>query len=597
MHRWFALIVAAATLAGCGGRFALSTSAQACFDDEAPSVGRRGIDETYGFLRRERDRSRREASTVLGAQIFEALPSLILDASDLSSEPSCAPELVDQIDDLLDRKPVELSRRLVAQIRAAGRVHDTTDVMDRKAAFLMAVIRLTDRELTDYRLAPDEHGPAPAKSFVRYLALGYLAHSGMAANVASVTPFLRERLHTSRDDRELLLLAVHVPTMLSPAMVTEWTDRAPARLAGPPDPIALEALLLQLRAIGLAARGVQAKTLLRGIVDARGAFPIASGRPGADRDLVRVAAAALHDLDGPVPGGRPSEPTPVRARFDPRRDWLDGEPANGTVSPAATTRRLADLDGELARMTSSESRCAVLARLAAAVPRAEADTRFEQLGAAVFAGARLRFTGESLCRISAALAVEGVTIERRARFMIRLLALTDTGPYDSAADGGGVSVLPDSGHVAMLVARHLARHPEWVDQSAELRTVVVAAARQPLGASANADEMLGVLQPVFEHVLAGAERSDAIAIATAWIATIRETVTRKDVHYIYGIEAAEARMFALAELAPTLGLAAEAGALFAEIAASPMPSSGHKYMHPGVVRTAQIARVALASRP
>jgi hypothetical protein len=379
--------------------------------------------------------------------------------------------------------------------------------------------------------------------------------------------------------------------------VIDWMDRAPARLVGPPDPIALEALLLQLRAIGLASRDVQAKTLLRGIVDARGAFPIASGRPGADRDLVRVAAAALRDLDGPVPGGRPVEPTPVRVRFDPWRDWLDAEPAGGIVPPAATTRRLADLDGELARMTTSESRCVVLARLAAAVPRAEADARFEQLGAGLFAGARLRFTGESLCRISAALTIEGVAIERRARFMIRLLALTDIGPYDSAADEGGNSVLPDAGYVAMLVARHLARHPEWIDQNAELRTVVTAAARQPLGSNANADEMLGLLQPVFDHLLTKAERSDATAIAHAWIATIRETVTRKDVHYIYGIDAAEARMFTLAEVAPALGLAAEADALFAEIAASPMPSPGHKYMHPGVVRAAQIARVALSSRP
>ncbi len=596
MHRSLVMFVVATTLTGCGGRFSMGSSAQACFDDEAPSVGRRGIDETYGFLRRERDRSRREPSTVLGAQIFEALPSLILDASDVLTEPSCAPELVDQIDDVLERKPVEQSRRLVAQVRAAGRVHDTTDVMERKAAFLMAVLQLTDRELTEYQLAPEERGSRPAKSFVRYLALGYLARSSMFANVPAVGSFLRERLRTSRDDRELLLLAVHVSTMASPAIVTKWIDQAPVRLAGPADPIALEVLLVQLRAIGLAARGEPAQTLLRSIVDARGGFPITSGQPGADRDLVRVAAAALHDSDGETKGW-PLEPTPVRARFDPWRDWLDGEPAGGTVSPEAVKRRLADLDGELARMTSSASRCAVLARLAAAVPRGDADVRFEQLVAPVFDGARLRFGRESLCRISAALTLDGVALDRRARFMTRLLAQTSIGPYDGATDDGGFSVLPDAGQVAMLVARQVALHPEWIDQSAELRSVVAAAARQPLGANAGADEMLGVLQPAFERLLAGAERSDGIAIATAWIATIRETVTRTDVNYIYGIEAAEARMFTLAELAPSLGLGVEARALFIEIAASPMPSPGHKYVHPEVVRAAQIARVALDSRP
>lgn len=593
MSRPLALLVAA-VLAGCGGRLSMGTSAQACFDDDPPSVGRRGVDETYGFLRRELDRSRREPSTVLGAQIFEGLPGLILDASDLSNEPSCAPELVDQIGDLLDRKPVEQSRRLVAQIRAAGRVHDTTDVMDRKAAFLMALASLADHELTEYRLAPEERGPPPAKSFARYLALGYLARSSMFANVATVGPFLRERLRTSRDDRELLLLAVHVPAMLSGPLVTEWIDRAPARLAGAADPIALEALAVQLRAIGRAG-GEPARPLLRSIVEARGVFPIASGVPGADRDLVRVAAAALHDLDVAVTGN-PAEPTPMRARFDPWRDWLDREPAGGTPAREATTRRLAELDGELARMTSSDSRCAVIARIAEAVPLSDADARFDQLGAPLFDGDRLRFSGESLCRISAMLELEGVAVDRRARFVVGLLGLKDIGPYRNDGDSG-VTVLPDEGHVAMLVARHLAKHPEWIDQSAELRAVVAAAARQPLGANANADEMLGILRPVFERLLAGADRTEAIAIATAWIATIRETVARKDVHYIYGIQAAEARMFALAELAPSLGLTEQARALFAEVAASPMPSPGHKYMHPGVVRAAQIARVALASRP
>lgn len=56
-------------------------------------------------------------------------------------------------------------------------------------------------------------------------------------------------------------------------------------------------------------------------------------------------------------------------------------------------------------------------------------------------------------------------------------------------------------------------------------------------------------------------------------------------------------MFALAEHAPALGLAGEAAARVADIAASLLPSPSHKNMHPAVVRAAQIARTALASRP
>lgn len=380
-------------------------------------------------------------------------------------------------------------------------------------------------------------------------------------------------------------------------------------LAGAPDPVALEALLVRLEILGrhAAPRGLAPETraLLDEVIAARGRFALTSGVPGADRDLVRLAAAARHDLDHP-PEGVARRPSPQRTVFDPRRDALELEPAGGRVSADQAAARLATLDAELARMTRSSSRCAVIVRLASWVPVEEADRRFDALSAPVFRGDEILTSAESTCRIVAALSLPGVAIERRARFLSRMLRAANARPYDSQGDDGGGHIPGPAGipvYVSAPAARQLAGHLAWIDASPQLRTDLAELALAPLGTGAGDDELRVELQPAFEHLLAfhakaapGADRQEAVAILEAWMATIRTIVPRDDLGYIYAHDAAIARLLAIAELAPRFGLTEPARALLAEVAAAPLPSPRQAYLHPALVRAAGISLAALGDQ-
>ncbi|MEO8703149.1 MAG: hypothetical protein ABI867_24095 [Kofleriaceae bacterium] len=530
-----ALIIVLLLATGCGTVRGFRSRAPACLSGSVPRVGRADADESYALLRREWTRG--QAGDVVAATSLERAPALVPDASDLVREPACSTDLVDAIEGTIDRKPVAYSRMLVARIRAVGRVRDTTEVMQQKAAFLIAVASLTDAELTEYQLVTGEPGPPPPKAYVRRLALGLLAHSGMVANVAAVRPFLVEQLRTTTDEQ------VRVLVMLDGAS-RKFVDVAELarRIHAPGDAMANAIALRQLALLD--DRGM---ALLDEIIAARGRLPISAGSAAATRDLLRTAIATRAAVRERALGVEPLFAAP-HDRFD-LTAWFDREPAGWKPSAAETARRVAQLDGELARLTRPEPRCFVLAELARWVPATEGNARFAAMTATA---------DDDQCRIAAALALPGVDRGRRARFLIPIFA--------------GESY---------AAARALAVHPDWLDDSPDLRAAVVAIAVAPLGGETT-DRRALELQPAAEHVLTP-------AIARAWLVSIDAVAHDGNPTSIYATEVSAARMLAVAERAREFGLDGEARRLFARILTMPAPSPAARYTHVTMVKAAALA--------
>ena len=561
MHRVNAILLLG--LIGCGAQATRSRGRACLRGRHAPEIGRGGVDESYAILWREHARAAALSSPLLAGRIVETLPAWILDASDLSTEPACAPDLVAELHDAIDHQPLAYTRLLVGQVRAVGRVGDTSDVMDDKAAFLMAIADLPDAALTDYQLDADEPGPPPPKSFIRALAVGYLSRSSMSANVRGVGAWLQARL-ANRDDREELLLRYHLKR--------EVAADTRARLDRAPDPVAVEVVIGRLDSL------VAGPDAAAAIIAAHGRVPLATGIPGADRDLFRAALGTKLEPSG----GHVFEPPTVRRAFDPWADWLDREPANGKLPATTIALRLGELDRELDHATRADSRCGVVREIAA---WASGDARFDALIAPLIAGGQLHASTEAHCRIAAALALDGVSPERRTELLVRLLTEAPLA-YDRAGDDDGAGEVRSTEPTvfASIAAHALATHPEWITDA--LRPALVARATAPLGGPAADDEIHLALEPAFAHLLAG---PDGAAIARAWLADLPRIARDTKPTSIYPSEAAATEILALAEAAPGLGLADDARAMFADIAAIPTPDPAMRYTHPTVVRAATIA--------
>lgn len=392
-----------------------------CLTGPVPRVGRAVPDEMFALLRRERTRAA-QASPLVRARLLEAIPDLFPDVSDLWPEPPCHDELEREGIDLLERTPLVVERELVARIRA---IHD--------APALVGLALRDDATITDYRLGPDEPGPPPPKAFVRYRALANIPSSWIADNRADGRRLLLERLRVGTDATEMLLVHGAAEAIFDQAlfghperafgtdgpMLLGWfIADVGKRLQGPADRAALELVVVRLGDMGRfsvrfgherAARGV-----VRTVLDARGDLPITRGVPGAARDLAEVARGALFDLDTPQTSiGFNVLPPPRRARFDPRVDWLDREPAGGRPSDADRAARVRDLDEELGRLKHDAPRCHVLRQLGEWLSEAEMATRFDGFVAPAFKGDRVALNTESVCRLHVALEMKGVPGGRR----------------------------------------------------------------------------------------------------------------------------------------------------------------------------------------
>jgi hypothetical protein len=481
---------------------------------------------------------------------------------------------LDVLSDELGDRPVAYSRTLIERVRATGELPDVTDVMDRKAHVLAAVVRLRDADLTDYRLATGEQ-TAPPKTFVRQLAVGYLAHSNLWLNSQEARQVLAERLRDSGDEREQLLLAPVVDALLSSAtrramalpqapmstdFVGGWMSWVEAALERAPDPVTHELVLLRVHAIGRfgAQLGLQARDLFRSIVKRRGVAPLTAGAPGADQDLMRAAIEALYDLD-------------VQARGY----HIEPLPRAGTRLDLWATYRDVPLP-----------------------THPDADARFDRLAAPLFTQP-IRYDKDTHRRVEDAFALRGVDPAKRTKLLSRLLALRagDVSRFDTTGmDHSYPIVIPDGvPELFTQAARVLAKDPAWIDRDRDVRRTVEALAVRPLDTtgSISNDHSIAILHPVFTRLLRAhvqADRAAGTTILKTWIQSIREVVARTDSHTYYATEVSSGRMMLVAELAPAFGLASEGRAVLDQVIASPLPSPANRNTHAILVRSATIAR-------
>jgi hypothetical protein len=566
------------------------------------AASRPAIREAMDFVRHELGQS--EASPPLvGARILERLPSV------------CPEECADDLDLELARraarslstKPIEFSRQLIAEIRAIGWPSSHPESGSLTATVLLTAAQLRDDDLTPYRPVPGESGSPPPKSFVRDLALGYLARaqlwrwcwdwrldeSASRSRIArDVESFLWKGLTSARDDREVLLLEpfaesyvavsderVAPPVTAQRSLLAAWIAELPGRLRAPSAPSSVEIVLQRVDAIGAEAPrfglGGPAKAVLHAILDAKTELPVTAGVPGAAWDLFVGAASALRAIEVPV-SRDPSIVPPARRRpFDPWAGWLEAEPAAGEPSAAAVGARLHDLDKELDALRFAPARLAVIDETNRWLAPGEAERRFDRALPFIFDGARVRFSQESLHRISALLDMGDVDAARRIQLALRLLRTPATAvlPYDGGPDDHDrftiYEPLVGTRAVQATAVDAVSRHPEWIERDASLRTWLEqrACRRGDPTAPSFADAADGA-QPAFEALIAfhasgrpGARSEVARAVLQAWVdelysALVGDVDRRRPIARLV-----PKRLLAVGELARQVGLASEARAL------------------------------------
>lgn len=450
--------------------------------------------EAYALAEREYGRAASAASPVVAAHVFEAIPHLFIDVSD-TNLPTFTPEFVR----LISSWPTSngrfvFSRELLGRVRALSRVVDTTDVMRAKAAALLELAVVDDRRLTDYAASPDEPPPAPPKSAVRRTALAALARSNLFSNDDAARAFLVQRLAAPRDDVDALLVAPAAHAYLSPIraaavqseaaartrLLRAWIDDVRRRVGAPGDAISAELAIGRTFLIGAHAPdhglGSDASRLVDDVLKKKGAVPLAAGDAERQRALYAVAAAARFDLDHPKRGihrtPRLYEGATQRAAEGTSEMLVRGE-LRSSLRDATAAARTKDLEAERDRIRYEHARCYVLRELAQAAPPASADARFDEIVAPILAGGRvtLTFANDGVCRLDAALAMEGVAEKRRIELLSRVLRAKDATIAPHACAGNAPSPMFGSAEDDRLELRLglVARHPEWLDTSAELR--------------------------------------------------------------------------------------------------------------------------------
>ncbi|MDC0741682.1 hypothetical protein [Polyangium mundeleinium] len=557
-------------------------SAPPCLSGSVPQVGRPVPDEMFALMRREWDRAA-HAPLLVRAHILETIPSLFPDVSDLLLAPPCNRELEAESAAAFDEKPLVFSRSLVARIRT---VHD--------AKILMALAKRDEASITAYELGPDEPGPRPPKSYVRYLALASIPTYWIVDNDPEGRRLLLDRVRTSKDAREQLLLhgaasAVYSqmlwghPTRAEgeegPAILRGLLPEVKRRLEGPADAASLELVILQLNDLG--AFGVrfgleqEARALVNEILAAKGEVPLTRGVPGAARDLAEVARAALFDLDTPQKTTSVAElPPPRRNQFNTKLELRYVEPARGKVPEAAALARVRELDKELETLRFNAPRCYVLRELGHWLPAAEASQRFDAFIAPIFEGERIRLDTETVCRMRVALGLDGVDEARRVKLLEKLLMAKpeQVGPRDRSHDehGAGIAYPAEEQPVWTAAAGELLAHPEWIERHAGVRAWLEEKALAPIPLDAATAEAWTYFQPSFERVITfhasgapGASMDTARAILRGYLQPL-DPADQKKISHIYFGEVSRARIRALGEYGKLVGLAPEVTASLEE---------------------------------
>ncbi|XXX72423.1 hypothetical protein WMF30_32730 [Sorangium sp. So ce134] len=579
--------LAALALSLCSCAASSTAGAPRCLAGPTPRVGRPAADEMLALMRRERERAARASSPLVRARILEALPGLFPDVSDSPLDPRCDAALQDESAAALRGDPLVFSRLLVARLRTA-----------RDPCVLLPLATRGEQRITAYQLGPEEPGPAPPRSLVRYLALANLPAPWLVRHHPEGRRFVLDRLRDGGDAREQLLLHGAAAALFQeaargdparaqggagPSLLRAWLPDIERRLDGPADRASLELAIRRLADVGTyGARfgvGSEARALVDRVLAARGELPLTRGIAGAARDLAEVARGALHDLEVPARPVAPVDlPPPRRDRLRIFAGWLDAEPAGGEVPAADALARVRDLDGELATLRFEAARCRAIEELGLWLPPDEASRRFDALVAPALDGDRIRPGAEALCRLRVALRQGGVDEARRVQLLLRLLSATPAqlGPPDAPAASAGethpaLAPRVDEASVGALAARALERNLGWIDRHADLRAWLEAQALAPVPRGGPAAARWSLLQPAFDRVVAvhasggpEARPEAARAILRAWMESIRAAEARQGATDASVGAVMKARLRALGEHGSRAGLAEEVGAFLGE---------------------------------
>ena len=544
-----------------------------------------------------REHARASASPApLRARILEALPSLFEDRSGRSDQPTCEPELVDELADDLERRPLRYDYATFHELKALGNIVDTRRVMPAKARILLDLATIDDSEVARYQFAESEIGVEPAPRRLRYLALAVLIRSNLYANDADVREFFAERILAPHDDREQLLLVGAARAIffggtlggttdpgMRPRIAAAWIHDIERRLAGPPSTLSLGLVLSEW--VELASHsdrlGVAGplRALARRVIDAHGAFPLTRATDGAARDLVVLAilaASGATDQGKCLTQWSPDVPFPSLPGFA-RTAWALEDPTAMFFAESVAARRLRELDTEIERLAPIQGTCigeagltacfalhrpwgpfacSLLRERATLTPVADEGRFYDKL---------LSVDRDSLvCAYGAALRMDGVAADRRAR-----KALEALGPP-------GIAAMPDYG--AIDAAMTIAEHPFWVDRDEALHTWL---AREALAEgdawyggtplSVRELEVWLAWRPILNRMVlvdsssrAPEERQRARAIVARWLDLLQAGPGGAP-----SVALEDALLLSIVALAPRVGLEREAGSLIAGAFARP----------------------------
>lgn len=559
--RLVALLAVFLSLTGCGGGLLLYRD-PACLEGPAPHVGLRDADESIARVQREWERAQK-TSPFVRARMIEALRDLSPDVSDRFPAPRCDADLNRRGAEAFAERPLPFSRVLVAQLRTSWGVDRVLDLID-----------LPETSITPYSLGSEESGTPPSRRLVHYLAL---LHAPDPWNYPESKRRLREYLSRTRDTLDLLILHGLAVAELDGRPVrpearlvaTGWIQDISRRLAGPPDRIGLELVLSRIFDLGrLASRvGIPAeemRALLGPIVAKKGELPLTRGIPQGAHDLAEIARDALYAVENPPDRSVYYEPpSPRRERFDFRHHLGVREPANGLPSTDERRSRLRDLDGELGVLRMNHARCWVMGQIVRWSPPDEGARRFDALVAPIFDGDRIRFSTETLCRISASLDLEGVDDQRREKLMVDLLSSPPEhlGARDMSADGRGAIGVENGEEIRITTAPVLSRHLDLIERAPDLRSWLEAQAVSPVSAQHGRAHALALLQPAFERVIALDLASDQTRetgrkILRSWMESIRVIETTPSFN-IYPSEVMRDRIRALGDFGRRADLVSE----------------------------------------
>ena len=557
-------------------------------------MGRAYADDSYLYLRARWDGLEGQSPLVRAAWLPE-IPGLVPDASDLVSEPACAPDLLDQLESaIFEAKPLPFSRLLLGQIRAVARVQDTTDVMARKGAILIRLARFEDRDIAEYTMAPGEPAqPPPPRGLVRLTAVAGLARSNLWNNDEATATFLRERLARSRDAEELL------------------TAR---------DPASFELVWHTVRLAGELGVGAEAGAFVDAVRTQRGVFPLTSVLPGAAEDLWIAAEQASILL-----GRQQGKPRTGWSRAPGRRsvvhrnaaledDWLRGVRLGTRTSPESERLRAeqaASIDHDVEDPRFARLRCRILRDLARWSTPKEAQMRLERRLPVLAGAGSVRIDSVMLCAIELLGSLEGADEARRIETLLALerwpMAQTQVIQPPPSDSWTTVTVLEkdslrNEARRALLarpapLLRHAAGRA-WLEDLAEREPVPGTVADEEglwngsssLLVERAPDTLLGALAASTSEE----DRARGRRILSRWMAMVDQQIAEGRGSNLWVYQVLIDRIHEIARFAPALGLAAEAKAFVnrVRVAATTAPLFGATRIANGPVMMSEVAELA-----